>query len=79
MKTIISKVSEEVQYFPGEGGVPLFPGGGFKSLFLLKPIELVICQGVSGPPIPSLDPHVINDKKVYYGCANKKHAHLIII
>ena len=54
-----TKDPEAVHYFPGGGGgggggsVHLFPGGGPKYQFLLKPIYvLVIFQGVSGPPIP---------------------------
>ena len=56
-KSIIFKVPEGVQHFPGGGGVQLFPGGS-NCLF---PIEThITCdfQGGGSGPCPPLDPHL---------------------
>ena len=55
-KSIIFKVPEGVQHFPG--GVQLFAGG---SNCLFPILTHITCDfpGGSGPPVPPLDPHLL--------------------
>ena len=52
---IFTKDPEGVHYFPGGGGVKLFPGRGVQMLISLE-THVRTCYfpggGVSGPPIP---------------------------
>ena len=50
-----TKDPEAVHYFPGTGGVQLFPGGGVQMLIS----TCYFPGGVSGPPFP-LYPHMGN-------------------
>ena len=60
---LFTKDPEWVHYFPGGGGVSNFFQGGVQMLISLE-THVRTCYfpggGVSGPPIPPLDPHMGN-------------------
>ena len=70
-KTIIFKVPEGVQHFPG--GSNFFQGGGGSNC--LFPVEThITCAfpGGSGPPVPPLDPHLKpQHKKAFHNALNR--------
>ena len=58
-----TKDPERVHYFPGGGGVKLFPGGGVQMLISLEThVRTCYFPGVGGvqTPYPPLDPHMGN-------------------
>ena len=58
-----TKDQEVVHYFPGAGGVQLFPGGGggLNANFCWNPYTfLLFSRGSVRTPYPPLDPHMGN-------------------
>ena len=60
-KPYFTKDSEAVHYFPGGGGVQLFPGGGVQMLISIEThIRTCYFPGGCPDPYPPLDPHIGN-------------------
>ena len=56
-KKLFSKVSEGSNFFKG-GGSNFFQGGGVQMLISIETHITCFFPGGSGPPTPSLDPHM---------------------